>query len=1091
MGTISTVSVDYGFFGSPGATPFADLSGKELPVLVVTDRFSKAVFCHPVQHKGLQKDGKVDDYPVKCLVRDLDRLGYKRINMKSDQEYSLIAVLRAVKEMWQGEISPEQAPRGDPASKASNGEVERAVQTSHGLARTLKEHVEQYARIRLDPRAPLLAWLVEYAWVLHFLFHVGADGMSAYHRLKGKPWTIALPTFGETVEFRVGTKHKLAARWETGVYAGVNPDNTERIVGTAKGFFVTQSIRRMPESQRFDSSMIEALVGFPWQPQPNEQSGLIQERLPLPLSVAPDSPEAPAIPVQAADGERKVRRYYITTKDLEKYGYTDGCPACSFTKTGMARSGTFHSPGCRSRIEAAITSDTERGHRFDQTQTRITEHLAKRVAEADAENQAPDKKPHVDPTPVVVAAGAAASSSSPAPAQASDARMSRPANAGGDARMSDPATTPASVPARSTPSQQLMRKRPGDGLDDGDYQGRDGRAAQSLDALEDAYEQLYHDFPWDAEGTLDHVLHRGRSRTISLLADLAREAGNRMPTCEETLAEYDLEETLDEESYWYIDDTSGKVLPVKLVESARLEELKFVDKIGLWEVVVRPTGKRVIGTRWVDTNKGDEDSFNIRARLVGQEIKHKGTIEQFFAGTPTLSSLKFLLSLAVTVHLPEIEQAKRGKARYLLQFIDVKKAHFWAMAERELYVELPVEYRELHKLQGDVVGRLKRSMYGMRDAAQLWERLVARELTRLGFVRGMSNGCVFYHPIRDLRTSIHGDNFSSLGARLDLDWFEKELAKVWDIKLEGLLGPPDEPDCVHQLCTLNRLLSWTTKGIEWESDPRHAAILVKTLVTDSGKGATAPGCREKAAEADPDNDEPLPEDRMTWYRSLAQRAAYLAQDRPDLGVSCREMAKGMQRPTSYHLATLKHLARYLVTHRRLVQYFNYQERAFTLHVWSDANHAGCIRTRKSTTGGALILGTHSLAHWCRGQAVIALSSGESEFYGAVTAVAELLGFVSLARDWNLQFGLMLHLDAEACIGAISRRGLGKAKHIDTVFLWIQEKLVTMKIKLKKEPTKEMVADVLTKYLSGPEVQKHLITLGFHCREGQHPLTLAA
>ena len=57
--------------------------------------------------------------------------------------------------------------------------------------------------------------------------------------------------------------------------------------------------------------------------------------------------------------------------------------------------------------------------------------------------------------------------------------------------------------------------------------------------------------------------------------------------------------------------------------------------------------------------------------------------------------------------------------------------------------------------------------------------------------------------------------------------------------------------------------------------------------------------------------------------------------------------------------------------------------------------------------------------------------------------------------------------------------------------WIQEKLVTMQIKLKKEPTKEMVADVLTKYLSGPEVQKHLITLGFHCREGQHPLTLAA
>ena len=75
--------------------------------------------------------------------------------------------MRATKQLWGGELILENAPRGDPAVKASNGEVERAVQTSHGLTRTLKEHVEQYARITIDPHSPLLAWAIEYSWVLH------------------------------------------------------------------------------------------------------------------------------------------------------------------------------------------------------------------------------------------------------------------------------------------------------------------------------------------------------------------------------------------------------------------------------------------------------------------------------------------------------------------------------------------------------------------------------------------------------------------------------------------------------------------------------------------------------------------------------------------------------------------------------------------------------------------------------------------------------------------------------------------------------------------------------------------------------------
>ena len=52
---VTTFSVDYGFFGSPGETPLQSVSGKDLPVLIAYDRKSGGVFAHPVPHKGLVK----------------------------------------------------------------------------------------------------------------------------------------------------------------------------------------------------------------------------------------------------------------------------------------------------------------------------------------------------------------------------------------------------------------------------------------------------------------------------------------------------------------------------------------------------------------------------------------------------------------------------------------------------------------------------------------------------------------------------------------------------------------------------------------------------------------------------------------------------------------------------------------------------------------------------------------------------------------------------------------------------------------------------------------------------------------------------
>ena len=85
---------------------------------------------------------------------------------------------------------------------------------------------------------------------MHYILHKGKDGMTPYQRVKGKEWRMTLPAFGESVDYRKRTRHKLEARWARGVFLGVNVDSTEKIVGTADGVYIVQAIRRVPEREK-------------------------------------------------------------------------------------------------------------------------------------------------------------------------------------------------------------------------------------------------------------------------------------------------------------------------------------------------------------------------------------------------------------------------------------------------------------------------------------------------------------------------------------------------------------------------------------------------------------------------------------------------------------------------------------------------------------------------------------------------------------------------------------------------------------------------------------------------------------------------
>ena len=157
-------------------------------------------------------------------------------------------------------------------------------------------------------------------------------------------------------------------------------------------------------------------------------------------------------------------------------------------------------------------------------------------------------------------------------------------------------------------------------------------------------------------------------------------------------------------------------------------------------------------------------------------------------------------------------------------------------------------------------------------------------------------------------------------------------------------------------------------------------------------------------------------------------------------------------------------------------WYRFQEAQEYVETYSDTDWAGCRRTRRSTTGGYTALGSHVLKTWCKTQATVALSSAEAELYGLVRASAESLGTLSMFKDFGIRLGAHVFGDASAALAIIQRQGLGRMRHLDTSYLWIQEKAMNEELQYRKIVGTKNAADLFTKVLSWDEIKRHVDTM---------------
>ena len=1096
----------------------SDEEAKDNPLMCMVDEHTGDKFARAVGQKGTGSEGEMN-WLLHDMVDELKAWGHVggaggHVILKCDNENAIKAVRDAVGRILGGRVILEGPPKGE---SQSNGRIEEAGKTVRGFARVLKYQLEDKIGGPLDSGAPIMQWLVRWAAMLPSRFLVGKDQKTAYERRRGRKCKIPVEMFGEKVWYKElkgknGAQNKLETDWHEGAWLGHARSSNEVLIGTLQGVVRAWAIKLKPEDEKWDADLIKNMKGTPAQPNPNKM-GL---NVPIRVTFDPTPPEFVEPQVQQRRVGGMPRQMPIHHWMLKKYGYTEDCKGCEQRRSGLGTRLPHNQP-CRRRLEEAMAED-ERGRGTKQrAEDRFNEWFSKEMEIADetkdAVEQGAGEKEYEHQEYVVDAGheardgealhgerdlGNANSGSSGGDAETeatpTGIRLHAGANADDDVEKRECNHTPEEFEeveeaqasteegekgkqlgqrrqTKRPPSREFERAKKKQVVN---KQGQKRMQTEFEEEVQvkkikdDHHEEVAMEMDGigavrQPEGVLQKIL---KVKAVDRIRDGV--SGKLLSSRDAHEGQY---------SAW--DDLTGASLDPLEVGRARRLEIEYARRKQVWTKITRAEARRrmlkIIKVMWIDVNKGDAQNSNIRSRLVAKEFNN-GVQDGLFAGTPPIEALRLLVSAAATT--------EAGEEDNVIMINDVSRAFFEAPIQRSVCIELPDEDLDDADREQDMVGLLQQSLYGTRDAAANFQKEVRTFMKGVGFRPGRYNPCTYFHPTMKLKTFVHGDDFVTTGSRQQCDVFKAKLETRFEIKTK-LLGRGDDESKEERI--LNRVLRVTQSGWELEADQRHADILVRQLNLENAKPVSTP-CDDKYIHIHEDEEE-LTHNMARQFRELAARANYLAQDRADIQYAVKEICRGMSSPTRGDHRKLKRLGRYLLGCRRIVMTYELQTPQETVRGWSDSDFAGCRKTAKSTSGGAITLGTHYIKGWSSTQKTIALSTAEAELTAVVKCSCEVIGVTQLAEDWNMSLTGDIFVDSSAALGVVARKGAGRLRHVRVGQLWVQQKAEDKELMYKKVKGSQNPADLMTKALQSSEVDKHLQSLGQRHLDGRARMSL--
>ena len=471
------------------------------------------------------------------------------------------------------------------------------------------------------------------------------------------------------------------------------------------------------------------------------------------------------------------------------------------------------------------------------------------------------------------------------------------------------------------------------------------------------------------------------------------------------------------------------------------DEFKSLLGNNTWTLETPPPGIKPIPVKWVYKIKRNADGSieRFKARLVAKGFMQREGVDfnEVFAPTGKHTTLRTLLAIVVRDNLE-------------LHHMDVKTAFLNGVLEEDIYMRQPPGYE-----QGPpgTACHLHKAIYGLRQAPRAWHLKLKSVLESLGFITSEADPSLYILRDSDsnLYLLVYVDDLLLASRSSDtLKKIKSALMKEFDIK--------DLGEATYFL------------GMEFERD-RAAGTLKLSQHKNALDLVTRYGlleCKPKSLPLSPsiklakDPDHPL-DTTVHGYSELVGSLLYLSVcTRPDIAQAVGALARYMSAPGESHWQALKGVMRYLAG--TLDCGIVYTADGGEIIGYCDADFAGDIDTRRSTTGYVFTLCGGAVSWSSRLQPTVAASTTEAEYMAAAHATKEALWLRKLLTDFGITTTVIkIMCDNQAAISLLKNPiSSQRSKHIDVIHHFARERVLRGETTFVYIQTAKMIADCMTK-----------------------------
>ena len=483
------------------------------------------------------------------------------------------------------------------------------------------------------------------------------------------------------------------------------------------------------------------------------------------------------------------------------------------------------------------------------------------------------------------------------------------------------------------------------------------------------------------------------------------------------------------------------------------EEMNAHSEEKTWAFMNPPGGRKAIDSKLVFKVKTLPDGSieKCKARLVGKGFQQKAGIdyEETYAPVIDFSIVRLILSIA----------CQQGM---FVHQMDVKTAFLNGELQEEIFMRLPDDLPGRHN-PGRIVKLLK-GLYGLKQAPKVWSSRFRKDMKKIGLKASEIADCVFILAKNGkiLILLAHVDDLLLASKHIDLiDSVKKELSNLCKMTDKG-----------EARCFLGVEIRHRNEGTYLMQEGHINGMLAKHGMKDC-KPIGTPAIADSGRK---EGEEDLNVRQHAQCRQIIGSLQYLTtRTRLDIASAVGVCAKKVSCPNRDDWANAMRMLRCLKgTTNYGLKYARTNSGEVELMAYADADFAGDMKERKSTSGFVLKVNDCSISWRSKKQKEIATGTADAECVAVCYCCKELVWLRRLLKEfgWSQQRPTTVHEDNQACIAWVKEEGtLSKTKHMELKYHYSRRLQRKKVVKLKYCPTDEMQADMLTKPLNKSQFVK--------------------